>query len=277
MYLYTKKILISCYKFIKEIFEDGLFDTANELTYKLILSFFPFIMVFITILGLMHLNMNFILNNLIMPMPQEVVQILKDLLIHIEKNSSTSILSLSLAASFFNASTGFLAIIKGLNKIYGYKENRSFIKLRLISATLSLTFSLSLIISVVTLVFGMQFLKIVGQRFFINNFTNLIISFVLELIVIMIMFISIIIIYKMALTVKVKIGSIFIGAMVTLILWIISSSLLNVYIRKFTKYSSVYGSISSIFILILWLNLVSFLLLLGAKINKVISKYHFKN
>lgn len=51
--------------------------------------------------------------------------------------------------------------------------------------------------------------------------------------------------------------------------WMIISKLFNIYISHFSRYNIVYGSIGTLFVFALWINIFSYVLLLGGQINAV--------
>jgi membrane protein len=53
-------------------------------------------------------------------------------------------------------------------------------------------------------------------------------------------------------------------------LWLVVSKCFNIYINNFSRYSAVYGSIGAIFVFALWINFLSYALLIGGQINAVI-------
>jgi membrane protein len=52
-------------------------------------------------------------------------------------------------------------------------------------------------------------------------------------------------------------------------LWLVVSKCFNIYINNFARYSAVYGSIGAIFVFALWLNFLSYALLIGGQINAI--------
>jgi len=87
-----------------------------------------------------------------------------------------------------------------------------------------------------------------------------------------IMFISVVLINKLALCRKAKIKSLIPGAFFTVFSWASVSALFNFYIARFSNYASVYGSIAGIIILMLWLNIMCAVLLLGSEINATLER-----
>ncbi|WP_029036738.1 YihY/virulence factor BrkB family protein [Salinimicrobium xinjiangense] len=63
------------------------------------------------------------------------------------------------------------------------------------------------------------------------------------------------------------------GALLATILWLIASWGFSFYVKNFGSYGEVYGSISAVVVMLLWLFLTSFIILLGAELNSETEKY----
>jgi membrane protein len=60
------------------------------------------------------------------------------------------------------------------------------------------------------------------------------------------------------------------GATITVVLWVVSSKIFGYFFAHYGQYSALYGSIAGVFILVLWLNLISLILLIGNEINSML-------
>ena len=83
----------------------------------------------------------------------------------------------------------------------------------------------------------------------------------------LIIFFSIKLIYVIAPSVKVKGSDTTIGAFVTTIGWILFTLIFGYYVKYFSKYDIIYGGLSSLTILLIWIYALSFILVLGIVIN----------
>jgi membrane protein len=63
------------------------------------------------------------------------------------------------------------------------------------------------------------------------------------------------------------------GASVATLLWLLASWGLSYFISNFGNYGEIYGSLSAVVVLMLWLYLSSLIILLGAELNSEIEKY----
>lgn len=57
------------------------------------------------------------------------------------------------------------------------------------------------------------------------------------------------------------------GSGIATALWLIGSLLFSWYVNNFGNYNETYGSVAAVIILMLWFNLTTFIILLGAEIN----------
>ena len=67
------------------------------------------------------------------------------------------------------------------------------------------------------------------------------------------------------------------GALFTLVAWIICTVIFSFYITNISQYDALYGSISAIMILMLWLYLTGIVLILGFELNFILMKRQRKN
>jgi len=57
------------------------------------------------------------------------------------------------------------------------------------------------------------------------------------------------------------------GAIIATVLWVVGSLILTLYVKNFDKLEDLYGQISALIILMIWLNITAFVILFGAQVN----------
>jgi membrane protein len=268
-----KKVFIFCITLVKQCLKHDILIISNELTYKLLISFFPFLIFLMTILGFLQLDASLLLAQAQNTLPEDVVNIILVFTDEVVNTKNTTLLTASLLISIFSASSGFNAIIKGINKSYGTIETRNFFKVRATSILLVFLFAFTIIISIVSIMFGSKIIKFIKGLDYITVSFEVISNVLLVLSTFTILFATVMSIYKVSSCKKIKYRDIIPGAVITVILWIISSKAFSLYINNFAKYSAIYGSIAGIFVLIFWLNLSSVILLLGAEVNALLEEH----
>lgn len=261
--------------FFKSIFfryiDDEISAMSSQLAYNLLLSFFPFIILLLTLLGYSSLKSDDVLamfNNIL---PKDVFNLVKKTVVEIVDTKRGGLLSISMITTIWTASNGFNAVIRGLNKAYDEKEERPFWKVQLISILCTLGLALIIIIAIVLLVFGD-----IGGKFFIKqlNYSPLIeylIDFLRYFIGLIVMLMVFNALYKYTPSKRLTWIETFPGAAFTTIGWTLTSVGFSYYVNHFGNYSKIYGSIGAIIALMSWLFFSSVIILIGGEINATIS------
>ena len=119
--------------FIVKVNNDDIFALGAQLAYYLVLSFFPFLIFVMTLIGYSNLDSMQILDGLRTVLPTNVVELTSAVIIEVVEKQHGGLLGASAALTIWSASSAFRAILKGVNKAYNIKENRSFIRRSIIA------------------------------------------------------------------------------------------------------------------------------------------------
>ena len=57
------------------------------------------------------------------------------------------------------------------------------------------------------------------------------------------------------------------GSTLATVMWFVSTLLFGIYLRRFSNYSLIYGSVATAIALLIWLYIVSVVVLIGAEFN----------
>ncbi|MCL1997655.1 MAG: YihY/virulence factor BrkB family protein [Turicibacter sp.] len=240
--------------------EYDLFALANELSYKILLAFFPFVIFLVSLMGVLNVE-NFDLFYLFGDaLPPEISEVVINFIVGLDYNPSGGLLSASLLVSIYSTSNGFRAIVRAINKVHDISDDRSFVRKTGICIVLMLIFALSVIMLALWM-----FSTAANMDF--GRFSSVIVGIVAILLLIL----STALIYFLACA-KSRFLDTLPGAFATVILWGISSNIFSLFIARYSRISAIYGSLAGIFVLIIWIYLISFFLLLGNLINAEITK-----
>ena len=183
-------------------------------------------------------------------------------------------MSISLATGLYSASGGFKAVMHGVNATHHQPDHRGFLRRALIAVCLAILFVFAILSALTAVMLENLYMPALkayaAGRPVIMAAANLGITAGLFFLLVL----STMAIYKFSLAKKTPFSRTFPGAFTTVLLWILVSKGFDIYITRFSNFSSVYGSIANIFVLILWLNLISQILLTGSLINAGLA---FKN
>lgn len=260
---------------LKEISENNVSIISAGVAFYAFLAVFPAIAALVSIYGLAMdpQSIQDQLSQISGMMPQEAYEILKT---QLEKLVSTpeSALGWSMAIgilfSLWSANKGTKSLFTGVDIAYDTVNQRGFLKQNALTLSFTLGAILLLIISMILIVVFPALVGLIGLPSGIENLIGY--GRWLLLAAILIWFLGEV--YKHAPFKKApKRRWVIPGALLATLLWLLASWGFSFYVSNFGSYGEVYGSISAVVVMLLWLFITSFIILLGAELNSEIEKY----
>lgn len=258
-----------------QISENNVSIISAGVAFYTFLAVFPAIAALVSIYGL-AMNPESIQNQLSQisgMMPKEAYEILKT---QLEKLVSTSGKALGLSMgigilfSLWSANKGTKSLFTGVDIAYDTVNDRGFLKQNGLTLLFTVGAVILLIVSMVLIVAFPALIDLIGLPTRLETFINY--GRWLLLAAILIWFLGMVYKYapcKPAPQFKWVVS----GALLATILWLIASWGFSYYVSNFGSYGEVYGSISAVVVMLLWLFITSFIILLGAELNSEIEKY----
>ncbi|UVI31585.1 YihY/virulence factor BrkB family protein [Paenibacillus spongiae] len=250
--------------------DDEVPAMGAQLTYYLILAFFPFLIFIIAVLSFANLTVSDVIDGIQFVLPEMSTKTIADAFGEIQQSRSGSLLSFGLLVTLWSASNGVSAIIKALNKAYDVEETRPFWKVKAISLIFTIILALVIVFSMVMLIFG----RVIGNMLY--RWTHLpgnidvvwgIAQFALPILIMAFVFTAL---YMFIPNLRITFREAVPGALFATIGWIVTSLLFSFYVNNLGSYSKTYGSIGGIIVLLTWLYLSSIIVVLGGEINAVL-------
>lgn len=253
--------------------KNDLFALSGNLTYKLILAIFPLIIFSLSIIGFLNLgdSVDMMVESITSALPEQIVNIFSNFVFEVVDIKSTTLLSASLVVAIYSASSGFDSIMLGINKTYGRRDTRNWLHRRALSIALVLIFVMIVLLSLGMMIFSRNIRDFIFDHIRETPLLDFLFGMTGYVVAVIIILVMIVLIYKIGCCKKVTVTDVFPGACVTVIFWILFSKVFNVYVNNFSRYSMVYGSIGSIFVLLIWLNFITSFLLIGSEINAMLA------
>ncbi|MBD7913897.1 YihY/virulence factor BrkB family protein [Clostridium sp. Sa3CUN1] len=267
-----KSFLDSVIYFIVKINNDDIFALGAQLAYYLMLSFFPFLIFLMTIVGFSRLNSADILDGLRTILPNNVFSLIDTIVVEVVDTQNAGLLGASIILTIWSASSGFRAVIKGLNKAYDVKDSRSFIKRSFVAIIFTLGLTIIIVLTLAMLVFGELIGEYILSIFPFDIDISTIWNLSRYLIVVFMMIWIFACMYRYTPAKKVPWREVYIGAIVSTLGWIIVSLGFSYYINNIANYSRLYGSVGAVFVLMTWLYITSIILIIGAEFNSIINR-----
>ncbi|CAM3195278.1 YihY/virulence factor BrkB family protein [Sporolactobacillus spathodeae] len=260
-------------QFIHRFTEDQTTDLAATLAYYFLLSLFPLSIFMFSLVPYIGLSEKELFAFISRYVPAVVVGLLKQNLVSLLQKSS-SLMSLGILATIWSASNALNAMVRTLNHAYRVKETRPFLLTRLLSFVLTILMVFAIVISLaINVIFNglvHQFLHFLGlSSEFAWLWTAL--SMLLSFLLIITIFACL---YKFGPNMFLKWREVIIGAVIAGVGWQMASYGFSFYVRYFNNYSSTYGTLGAIIILMVWFYLTAIMILVGGQINAILRIPH---
>lgn len=244
--------------------------SAAELAYFLILTFFPLLICINGIVASLHLNITFLLDMLKRFLPGSVAAILTDYVHYITENQTAAMFLTGLFMMMVSASAAVRALMKIMDDIYGRVHWVGYRKL-LVSVIFSGLLLVTIYLSVLVVLTGSWFFGLAEKYFHISlsvagwQWLRFLLLFAFVLFFILLL-------YRVTGPAPGQRSVVLPGALLASIALAAAGILFSWVIGMSSRYSLVYGSLTSVVIMLLWLYLCGNILILGSVINCVLSR-----
>lgn len=267
-----KKILKKIGDTIIYVSNDHIDAFSAKSAFFIMLAFFPFVILILSALKFLSIYDMIIEILTVDFVPNSITNLIVTVINEISQNTSVTVFSISALIILWSASVGMLSVSRGLNVIYRKNETRNYFVLRAISCGYTVLLAMLFGVMLIIMVFGNRISELIA-RFFPNliNMTAIILS-VRTLVTLAVLVLFFLFVYTVTPNGKNKIKDQFPGAVFSAVGWLIFSYLFSFYIDNFSNYSYIYGSLTAIFILMLWLYFCMYLMFIGAEINMYLMK-----
>ncbi len=260
------KIYFILTDFSLQMKKQNISSYAASIAFFFFLSIVPMLMVVCTIIPYTPLTEQNLVEALTDVTPDMVDPLVESLISDVY-DKSAGLLSVAVIATIWSASKGVMALMKGLNAVNGVEENRNYFVIRLIASFYTLVMLVILILSLFIMVFGDQLVTLALYRLpqlkmvvsFAMNFRFLVVWAVLTL-----LFAAI---YAYVPDKKQKFKEQIPGAAFSSVVWSIFSWGFSIYVTYGNSYG-VYGSLSLIIIVLIWMYFCMYIIMIGAYLNR---------
>lgn len=246
---------------------------AAQSAFFFVLSLIPIILLLMTMVQYTPLTRGDVMTAVTEVFPKTVTPFLISIINEVY-SQSTAIIPVTILVALWSAGRGVLAITSGLNCIYQSKETRNYFYLRLRASVYTVLFLLVIISCLLLAVFGNRisiFVEInapVLQKavdFLIRIRTSLTVG-------VMMLFCMLLYRFLPDVKIRTKWKNQIPGSVFSAIGWQIISLIFSVYLDIFEGFSTMYGSLTTIVLVMLWLYFCMYMILLGGVINITIFK-----
>lgn len=267
------KKFVSCIaKVFTRASQNAVYAVSGHATLFMIISFFPFIMLLLAAIKYMPFTQSQVLE-LIDSLPLgSINSFLHTAVKEVYDRSGGFTLSITAITLFWSASTSIFSITLGLNNIYRHKETRNYLWLRGMAIVYTVLFALLIILTLVLMVFGKALVKLLvkfapffgkfdGAFNFGRQFAALLLFFfVFDLLYTVLPNRPSHLLFEMP------------GAVISALGWYVFSLFYSMYMQNIKSLSYLYGSLTAVVLMMIWLYFCMYIFFIGAEVNQLLSE-----
>ena len=236
----------------------------GNVAFFFVLALIPIITMTLMIASSFSISFNSFLDFINDVLPEEAARIIIEFISG--KGFDSSVGTFNIIA-FFVASNGTYAIINASNTLYKVEDN-DFLRERVKSIVLLFILIILIVFLIIVPVLGGTLLNLIKNNLIIDRIKIVYHIFKWPFTFFMI-YVTLKLIYTIAPSKRIASRTTSYGALFTTICWTIATAIFGYYLKFFADYNVIYGNLSSIIILMIWVYLISYVFVMGIAINAV--------
>ncbi len=261
--------------FYLAISKGAVTSRASAVAYSFFIALFPAIIFFFTIIPYLPIaNFETTLMGLLKGlMPENAYLTIESTVFDIITRKQGGLLSFGFLMALYFSTSGINSLILAFNMSIHKSETRKAVKQRFISLLLVIILALLTIVAIALLTIGNFVLNYMESIGLLNDL--LIIYALLAakwIVLVALFFFGISFVFYLGPVKKTRYRFISAGSTLATFLSVISSIGFDFYVRNFSKYNALYGSIGTILILLVWTYIFSLVLIIGFELNTSIQQ-----
>jgi len=267
----VKKIIKLVYKIMDIVDRAHTGAYAAQSAYFFVLSLIPILLLLLTMVQFTPVTKADVMLMAVQVFPKSVTSFVI-IIIDQVYNQSRAVIPVTAVMALWSAGKGVLAMSYGLNCVFKCNETRNYVIIRIRSAFYTLLFIAIIILLLVLSVFGNSLST------FVNNYAewlSRIMDWLLQMravLTVPVLILFSMLIYKFLPNHKATYRSQLPGAIFTAFGWMLASYVFSVYLDIFKGFSDMYGSLTTVVLIMLWLYFNMYVMLLGGIINRLFVK-----
>ena len=247
----------------------GTFSSrASSIAYSFFMAIFPFLLFILNVIPYIRIE-NFQARFLIFIqelLPPQTQDFFYPVIEDIALNPRSSLLSVTFFLTMFLTANGVNAIFSAFEYSFYVTINRGFFRQYFISFLVSIFLAVIILITVGAILYGEYFINFLTADEYIQNQIFWINVLQFGLFALM-LYIVVATLYHFGVKEGRETSFFSIGALVTTLLFVLTTYFFGVYINNFSQYNELYGSIGALLIMMVYIWINSNLLLLGFELN----------
>lgn len=257
--------------FLDEINRNNIFAIAGQSAFFWILSSVPLAMFAVSVLQNFHIPVETLDKFFSIVLNETASRYMSDFMTNVYSNT-TSISLVTIIVTLWSAAKGIQAITNGLNRVYGTYESRNWLFLRLRSMIYTVVFFAIVLATMIIVVLGSTLNSLIAQ--YLTNLPDIIgtmyhLRYVIIFVYLVVLFA---LIYRNVPNLRREVRRQYRfkyqlpGAVLCAVSWLALSLGISIYVDDFNGFS-IYGGLTRLAVIMVWLYFCIVCLMLGAEIN----------
>lgn len=245
---------------------------AANASFFVMLAVFPALVLLLSLLRYTDLSVESLIGALQGIIPEALMAMAREVILEVYANSSGALVGVSAVTALWSAGRGIYGLIKGLNAVYGTREDRGYFRIRLISMGYTFVFLLVLLLTLVVHVFGRVFLR--WMRYGSSPAFRLLAG-VVDLRFLLLLILQTLIFDLMFMVLPNKRNRFWEslpGALLAAFGWLVFSGGYSVYVTRFSGFANLYGSVYAVALAMLWLYFCMSIVFYGGGLNRYLAE-----
>lgn len=251
---------------------------AAQSAYFFMLSLIPIIILLLTLVQFTPVTEEDVMQAVLQVFPSTVEGLISTLVAQVY-NQSGSIIPITILVALWSAGKGVLSMTSGLNCVYESPETRNYLFLRIRASFYMVIFIVAIVLSLLLSVFGNSISLFINEHApLLQHVTDFVIR-IRTLLILGVLTAFWDLVYKYLpnrknsgkTTMRKQLP----GAVFTACGWQLISFVFSIYLDIFTGFSTMYGSLTTIILILLWFYMCMYVILLGGEVNVFLERYEW--
>ncbi|MCZ6594260.1 MAG: YihY/virulence factor BrkB family protein [Bacteroidetes bacterium] len=250
------------------IVEGAFSSRASSIAYSFFIALFPFLLFILNLIPFIKVEdfQNRFLTFIEELLPPQTQDFFFPVIEDIALNPRNSLISVTFFLTLFLTVNGVNSIFSAFEYSVHVNINRSFFKQYFVATLVSIFLAILLLITVGSILYGEYLITELKANAYIEN-DFFWVNFLQYSIFVIMFYTTISTLYHFGVREGKETRFFSIGALVTTLLFLLTTYFFGVYINNFSNYNELYGSIGALLILMFYIWINSNLLLLGFELN----------
>lgn len=265
--------------FARALFNGAISSRAASVSFSFFLAIFPGIIFLFTLIPMIPVDgfQETLLAQLDSALPAGIQEITHETIVDLINTPREGLLSFNFVLALFFATNGIFSLTDEFNNTYLFSEKRNYFKQRLVAVVLLFILTLLLLTAISLVIFSSEVIEYALNENLISKGIEVYVVYIANgLIVFLLYYFAISFLYYLG-PAKRKSWQFFSpGSSLATIMLVLTTFAFSYYVNNLNQYNKIYGSIGTILLVMLWININAFVLLIGFELNASIKKAHME-